>query len=139
MNKVLFVTGAVRDGARVLIIDDVATTMGTKFDILGQLTAEAIHRGHSYFPAGVALFLDREQTTALYDSKGQTILNEKGQNAIKNFKLKTGLEVQTILGIRETVDYLKKEGVHVLQRGHMAPLSQETVEELYAYLDVYGI
>jgi orotate phosphoribosyltransferase len=122
-----------------LIIDDVATTMGTKFDILGQLTAEAIQKGHSYYPAGVALFLDREQTTALYDSSGAPILNQKGQNAIKNFKLKTGLEVQTILGIRETVEFLVKEGTPVKQRGQMAPLSQETVKDLYAYLDVYGV
>jgi orotate phosphoribosyltransferase len=139
MAKTLFVTGALRDGARVLIIDDVATTMGTKFDILGQLTAEAIQRGHSYYPAGVALFLDREQTTALYDSNGQVILNQKGQNAIKNFKIKTGLEIQTILGIRETVDFLAREGIPVLQRGQMAPLSPETVKQLGVYLDTYGV
>ena len=138
MGKALFVTGALRDGARVLVIDDVATTMGTKFDILGQLTAEAIQRGHSYYPAGVALFLDREQTTAVYDGSGAVVLNQKGQNAIKNFKLKTGIEVQTILGIRETVEFLAREGVPVLQRGQMAPLGADAVSELEAYLAAYG-
>ncbi|MDR1166394.1 MAG: hypothetical protein LBO66_11120 [Deltaproteobacteria bacterium] len=133
-----FVTGALYDGARVLIIDDVATTMGTKFDILGQLTAEAIHRGHSYFPAGVALFLDREQTTAVYDENGLFIPNVKGQNTIRNFKVKTGLEVQTVVGIRETVEYLYGEGIPVLQRGAKAPLSRDRVDELMGYLDVYG-
>jgi orotate phosphoribosyltransferase len=138
-TKALFVTGALKDGARVLIIDDVATTMATKFDILGQLTAEAIQKGHSYYPAGVTLFLDREQTTAIYDHNGIAILNQKGQNAIKNFKLKTGLEVQTILGIRETADFLAREGVPVLQRGQRAPLSKSALSDLYAYLDAYGV
>ncbi|MDR2349685.1 MAG: hypothetical protein LBF41_03515 [Deltaproteobacteria bacterium] len=138
-HKALFVTGALKEGSRVLIVDDVATTMGTKFEILGQLTAEAVQRGHSYYPAGVALFLDREQTTAVYDNNGLALLNQKGQDSIKNFKLKTGLEVQTILGIRETVEYLAKEGIPVLQRGQMAPLTRETVEELAAYLEIYGV
>jgi orotate phosphoribosyltransferase len=134
----LFVTGALFDGARVLIIDDVATTMATKFEILGQLTAEAVKRGHSYYPAGVTLFLDREQTTAIYDQDGNPQPG-KGQDAVKNFKLKTGLEVQTILGIRETVDYLSQKKILVSQKGHMEPLSQDNVKELKAYLDLYGV
>jgi orotate phosphoribosyltransferase len=104
----LFVTGALFDRARVLIIDDVATTMGTKFDILGQLTREASKRGHSYYPAGVALYLDREQTTVVYDKDGQPEIGRKGQDAVKNFKIKTGLEVQSILGIGDTIGYLAK-------------------------------
>ncbi|MDR2442385.1 MAG: hypothetical protein LBE31_02555 [Deltaproteobacteria bacterium] len=135
----LFVTGALFDGARVLIIDDVATTMSTKFDILGQLTAEASKNGHSYYPAGVALFLDREQTTAVYDRDKEPQPGVKGQDAVKNFKVKTGLEVQTILGINETVDFLHSEKVPVLQKGHMSPLSDATVAEFKRYVELYGI
>jgi orotate phosphoribosyltransferase len=135
----LFVTGALHDGARVLIIDDVATTMATKFELLGQLTAEAVKKGHSYYPAGVALFLDREQTTAVYDKDGHPAPGVKGQDAVKNFKIKTGLEVQTILGIRETVDFLLKEKVPVCQKGQMEPLTESTVADLKAYLDLYGV
>jgi len=134
----MFVTGALYDGARVLIIDDVATTMATKFEILGQLTAEAVKRGHSYYPAGVALYLDREQTTAIYDQDGNPQPG-KGQDAVKNFKLKTGLEVQTIVGIRETIDYLAKEKIPVCQKDHMEQLSPETVIQLKNYLDLYGV
>ena len=135
----LFVTGALFDGARVLIVDDVATTMTTKLDLLSKLTAEAVKHGHSYLPAGVCLFLDREQTTAVYDSAGIAKTGEKGQNAIKNFKLKTSLEVQVICGIRETVEFLYNEKVPVLQNGVRAPLSTDNVEELFSYLEMYGV
>jgi orotate phosphoribosyltransferase len=135
----LFVTGALFNGARVLIIDDVATTMATKFDILGQLTAEAVKRDHSYYPAGVALFLDREQTTAVYDQDGSPELGVKGQDTVKNFKLKTGLEVQTILGVRETIDYLFEGQVPVSQAGEMKPITQENYAAFKSYLDTYGV
>lgn len=135
----LFVTGALFDGARVLIIDDVATTMATKFDILGQLTREASKRDHSYYPAGVALYLDREQTTAVYDEYGQPEPGRKGQDAVKNFKLKTGLEVQTILGIGETIDFLHKERIPVYQAGLVAPLTDDRVEEFKRYVELYGV
>ncbi|MDR1080715.1 MAG: hypothetical protein LBQ79_07085 [Deltaproteobacteria bacterium] len=134
-----FVTGALADGSRVLIIDDVATTMDTKFDILGKLTGEATARGHSYVLAGVTLYLDREQTTAVYDGDRHVVPGVKGQDAIRNFRLKTGLEVQTVTGIREVIAFLSAEKVPVLQNGAMAPLTRDTVDALEAYLEVYGV
>jgi orotate phosphoribosyltransferase len=134
-----FVTGALSDGARVLIIDDVATTMDTKFEILCKLTSEAVAKGHSYVSAGVTLYLDREQTTAVYDHDGHAVPDVKGQDAIRNFKVKTGLEVQTITGIREVIAFLWNAKVPVLQNGTMAPLTQDTVDALDAYLEVYGV
>ncbi|MDR2197990.1 MAG: hypothetical protein LBR53_00745 [Deltaproteobacteria bacterium] len=139
VSGALFVTGALFDGARVLIIDDVATTMNTKMDLLSKLTAEAVKNGHSYYPAGVCLYLDREQTTAVYDQNNIAVIGEKGQNAIKNFKLKTSLEVQVISGIREIIEFLFNEKTPVLQKGNMLPLSQDTVDELFNYLKIYGI
>ncbi|MDR2141618.1 MAG: hypothetical protein LBR11_07515 [Deltaproteobacteria bacterium] len=134
-----FVTGALFNEARVLILDDVATTMATKFEILGQMTAEAVKRGHSYYPAGVAMYLDREQTTAVYDADGRPIPGAKGQDAVKNFRLKTGLEVQTILGIHETIDFLFQNKVPVTQNGERRPLEETTVNNLKAYLNLYGV
>ncbi|MDR0621524.1 MAG: hypothetical protein LBJ61_06585 [Deltaproteobacteria bacterium] len=139
LAQTLFVTGALTDGVRVLIIDDVATTMATKFDILGLLSEQATQKGYGISSAGVALFLDRQQTTALYDQDGHPTLGVKGQDAVKNFRLTTGLEVQTILGIRETVEWLSSEKIPVLQSGQMTPLKPETVSELIAYLDLYGV
>jgi orotate phosphoribosyltransferase len=133
-----FVTGALRDGCRVLIVDDVATTMTTKLDILSRLTSEAVARGSSYYASGVALCLDREQTTAVYDRDGQA-LPVKGQDAIMDFRAKTGLEVQCITGIREVISFLAAGKVPVLQNGSMAPLSASAVDRLEAYLEVYGV
>ncbi|MDR3153486.1 MAG: hypothetical protein LBW85_04255 [Deltaproteobacteria bacterium] len=135
----LFVTGALTDGARVLVIDDVATTMGTKLEILSRLTAEAARKGHSYYPAGVALYLDREQTTAVYDRSGAVVLGAKGHDAIRQFKAKTGLEVQVIIGIREVISYIEARKVPVLQNGVMAPLSPAAADSLEAYLETYGV
>lgn len=133
-----FVTGAIGDGCRVLIIDDVVTTMATKFELLSLLTAEATAKGHSYDPVGVVLYLDRQQTTAVYDSKDQVVLGERGQDAMKNFKTVTGLPAGTILGIRDTINFLHQEKVSVSQGGKMEPLSAATVEKFKAYLDTYG-
>lgn len=139
LKEAKFVTGALADGSRVLIIDDVVTTMATKFDLLSSLTDEATARGHSYFPMGVALFMDRQQTTAVYDRQGQPVPGEKGQDAVANFRLTTGLEVYTVLGIRETIDYLSATREPVSQNGAMEPLSERAVAAFKGYLDVYGV
>jgi orotate phosphoribosyltransferase len=135
----LFVTGALFNEARVLIIDDVATTMATKFETLGQMTAEAVKRGHSYYPIGVAMYLNREQTTAVYDADGHPIPGAKGQDAVRNFRLKTGLAVQTILGIHETFDFLFKNKIPIWQNGEMIALNEATFTSLRSYLDLYGV
>ena len=134
-----FVTGALHDGCRVLVIDDVVTTMATKFDLLSALTAEATAKGHSYNPVGVVLYMDRQQTTAVYDRQNQVIPGEAGQDAVENFTMSTGLQVGTILGIRQTIDYLFQEKVPVSQNGKRAPLTEETVAAFKEYLDIYGV
>lgn len=134
-----FVTGALCDGCRVLIIDDVVTTMATKFDLLRLLSDEATAKNHSYNPAGVVLYMDRQQTTAVYDRQHQVVLGEAGQDAVKNFTMSTGLTVGTILGIRQTIDFLFQEKVPVSQNGKDEALSLHTVEAFNDYLDIYGI
>jgi len=134
-----FVTGALTDNCRVLIVDDVITTMATKFDILRLLAEEATARGHSYHPAGVVLFMDREQTTAVYDEDKQLIPGRKGQNAAENFKAVTGLPVRTLLGIRETIDFLRREKLPVLQNGRLEPLTEASLTAFWDYLAVYGL
>lgn len=134
-----FVTGALCDGCRVLIIDDVVTTMATKFDLLRLLTDEATAKNHSYNPSGVVLYMDRQQTTAVYDRQHQVVIGEAGQDAVKNFTMSTGLTVGTILGIRQTIDFLFQEKAPVSQNGKYEALSLQTVEAFNDYLDIYGI
>ncbi len=134
-----FVTGALYDNCRVLIVDDVVTTMATKFDLLRSLTEEATARGHSYQPAGVVLYMDREQTTAVYDKLNQVVPGERGQDAVKNFKMATSLPVGTILGIRETLDFLHRERIPVAQNGKREPLGEAAMEKFRQYYEIYGI
>jgi orotate phosphoribosyltransferase len=138
-NPARFVTGALADNCRVLIVDDVVTTMATKFTILRQLTEEATARGHSYQPAGAVLLLDREQTTAVYDQDKQPILGRKGQNAMENFKTVTGLPVWAVLGIRAAVDFLHREKLPVRQNGRLEPLTEASLAALRDYLEIYGL
>ncbi len=133
-----FVTGALFDGCRVLIIDDVVTTMATKFDLLRQLSEEATARGHSYNPVGVALYMDRQQTTAVYDRSGQLLIDERGQDAVKNFQTITAVEVRTILGICQTLAFLFEEKIPVSQNGRLEPLSEKTMNLVRSYLAKYG-
>jgi len=133
-----FVTGALGDNCRVMIIDDVVTTMATKFDILSLLTEEATARGHSYHPAGVLLYMDRQQTTAVHDKMNQLVLGERGQDAVQNFEALTGLSVGTILGIRDTIGYLREAKIPVSQNGKPEPLSEAAVRKFEEYLEVYG-
>ncbi len=134
-----FVTGALCDNCRVLIIDDVVTTMATKFELLSSLTDEATARGHSYLPMGVVLFMDRQQTTALYDHKGQPVLNEKGQDAVANFKAATALDVHTILGIKDTIKFLFDAKEPVSQNGKLEPLTTATCDRFHKYIELYGV
>ena len=133
-----FVTGALFDGCRVLVIDDVVTTMATKFDLLRLLTEEATAKGQSYNPVGVCLYMDRQQTTAVHDRQNQLMVDERGQDAVKNFEMATGLSVGTILGIRDTVAFLAQEKVPVSQNGEAEPLTEKTLNIFQAYLDKYG-
>jgi orotate phosphoribosyltransferase len=134
-----FVTGALTDNCRVLIVDDVITTMTTKFEILRQLAEEATDRGQSYHPQGVVLFLDREQTTAVYDQDKQPVLGRKGQDAAENFRTITGLPVEAILGIRAAIDFLRREKLPVLQNGRLEPLTEASLAAFRDYLAVYGL
>lgn len=138
-NSARFVTGALTDNCRILIIDDVVTTMATKFNLLTDLTLEATARGQNYYPTGVVLFLDREQTTAVYDRQNQPVLGKKGQNAILNFTTTTGLSVNSILGICETIDFLLTEKIPVRQNNKLEPLTGNSVASFHEYLNIYGI
>lgn len=134
-----FVTGALHDRARVMIIDDVVTTMGTKFALLAALSREATARGHCYHPAGVVLFLDRQQSTVVPGPDGRPVLGLRGEDAVQKFTAETGLPVNVVLGIRETVKYLAAIKEPVRQDGQWRPLAGEALKTLNDYWNIYGV
>lgn len=126
------------DGCRVYVVDDVATSMRTKYDLLETVGKEADTGGINVKIAGIGIAVDREQTTAVYDGEGRVVLGRKGDNAIRDFVDRTGIPVQVVAGIREIVEHLYREKVPVMICGQKAPIDEETKDRFDAYLETYG-
>lgn len=137
-KKGLFVNQSLFDGCRLFIVDDVATSMGTKYELLEKIEAEARARQIHLFVKGIGIGIDREQTTAVYDESGKIIPERKGRNAIKDFVTKTGVPVYSVAGIREVVQYLFDEGIPVLVNGERIPIPEKTRQQFDLYMDTYG-
>ena len=139
VSKSIFVNNFFFDGCRIFIVDDVATSMRTKFDLLEKIGSEARLTGMSFNVVGIGIGLDREQTTALYDKDGKVILGQKGGNAIQDFVSKSGIPVFAVAGIREVVDYLYREGVPVMVQRNRTPIDEKIKSEFDKYVEIYGI
>jgi orotate phosphoribosyltransferase len=137
--KSAFVNRTLFDRCRIFVIDDVATSMGTKDELLEKIANEAEHRSITVDMVGIGIGVDREQTTALYDEESHVVLNQKGANAIQGFTSRTGVPVYRIAGIREVVAYLYLEKIPVLHRGKHEPLDEGTKVEFDKYLATYGV
>jgi orotate phosphoribosyltransferase len=135
----LFVNRSLFDGCRIFVVDDVATSMGTKFDLLEKLESEARASGRSYRVIGIGIGLDREQTTAVYDSDGEVVRGQRGENAIQDFVSKSGIPVFCVAGITEVIAYLYKEKIPVMIDGRRMPIDERTKAEFDGYLGLYGV
>jgi orotate phosphoribosyltransferase len=132
VNRTLF------DGCRVFIVDDVATSMGTKHELLDRLKIEAEADRISVNVAGIGIAVDREQTGALYDKNGRVILDQKGANAIEDFVARTGIAVYPVAGIKEIMEYLYSSKMPVLISGKRRPIDEETKNTFDRYIKTYG-
>jgi orotate phosphoribosyltransferase len=132
VNRTLF------NGCRIFIVDDVASSMATKYDLIHKIRLEAeTHRLEIKF-TGIGIAVDREQTTAVYDDDGNVIRNQKGENTIQSFGSKTGIPVYSVAGIREIVEYLYKEKIPVMINGHPRSIDDKTKSRFDNYLNTYG-
>jgi orotate phosphoribosyltransferase len=135
----LFVNKTFFDHCRVFVVDDVATSMGTKLDLLKTVEQEAKERKLAVQCVGIGIAIDREQTTAVYDQKGRIVPGEKGKNAIQDFVASTGVPVHSVAGIREVVEFLYREGVPVRIQGALKPMDEITKKAFDGYLKTYGV
>ncbi len=138
-SKSLFVNKTFFDGCRIFIVDDVATSMGTKYDLLEKIDALAREKGETYKITGIGIGIDREQTTACYDEQGQLIPGKMGRDAIHDFISKSGIPVYSIAGIKDIIEYLYKTNVPVKVNGAMNPLDNKTKQEFDEYYKLYGV
>jgi orotate phosphoribosyltransferase len=139
VSKSIFVNNSFFDGCRIFIVDDVATSMRTKFDLLEKIESEARFRGMTFRVVGIGIGLNREQTTAVYDPDGTVILGRRGKNAIEEFVSRSGVQVFSVAVIREVVEFLYKEEVPVMIQGNRTPIDEKTKSEFDEYLEIYGI
>lgn len=132
VNRTLF------DGCRIFIVDDVATSMGTKHDLLEMLRKEGDANRMSITVTGIGIAIDREQCTAVYDNKGKVVQDKRGEDAIRDFVEKTNIPVYSVAGIREVAEYLYEEKTPVLINGERRPIDEETKAIFDDYMKTYG-
>lgn len=150
----LFVTNAFSDGARIGLIDDVATSMATKYESLEKIAAEDQRNGWQLPVKFVAIGVDRQQTQAVYDSnvpigltdrelskwkKEHVVLGEKGEDAISTFTGETGIPVYSIATITDVVDHLHHNMVPVLINGREQSIDNKTLDTFHQYMETYGV
>ena len=138
-SKSLFVNRTFFDGCRIFIVDDVATSMNTKIDLLEKIEGEAQSQGISCHVAGIGIGIDREQTTAIYDKDNKPIAGQKGKNAIYDFVSKSGVPVYAVAGIREIIEYIYQEKIPVMIEGAKMPVNKKTKAEFDEYIKIYGV
>jgi orotate phosphoribosyltransferase len=135
----LFVNRTFYDGCRVFIVDDVATSMGTKYELIEKVRNEGRLRKISVQVKGIGIAVDREQTAAVCDERGRVVPGKKGENAIARFVAETGIPVHAVAGIREIVQYLYEEKVPILIEGGRTPLDSRWMSEFKQYMETYGV
>lgn len=124
-NAKRFVNDAFFDGANTLIIDDVATSMDTKYKSLELIAEEAEEKGWDIPVLAVIIGVDREQKDV------------DGNDPKKIFKDNTGIPVHSILGIRQMLEFLYQNKIPVLDHGEQRPLGEGTMREFEKYMAQY--
>jgi orotate phosphoribosyltransferase len=143
LQEKLMVTGAIRAYSKIIIVDDVATSMATKYDALNRIREEARSRDlRGVHVSGFLVGVDRQQTTAVYKNYNDLstiVLDKKGDDAIMDFCRKTHKPVYAIVGIKEIVNYLYNERLPVLQNNKSEPISNQTMDIFKKYMKTYGV
>ncbi len=134
----MFVNQTFFDGCRIFVVDDVATSMATKYELLEKIELEASMRKIKVNVVGIGIAVDREQTSAVYDGDGRLLEGVRGNNAIAEFVSRTGIRAHAAAGIREVINYLHKAGIPVLIDGQRAPIGNGLKAVFEEYLSIYG-
>ena len=137
-GKGLMVNDTLFDNCRLFIVDDVVSSMNTKYEFIEKIRAEANAKGIKCTILGIGIAVDREQSSPVYDKNGNVILGKKGENAIKEFVSKTGIRVYEIIKIRELLAYLYDQRIPVLINDRWETISKQLREKVDEYLRLYG-
>jgi orotate phosphoribosyltransferase len=137
-SAALFVNATFFNGCRIFIVDDVITSMETKYEIVGKIGKESHSHGFHCEIIGLGIAVDREQTTVVYDKEGKVVLDKKGSNPIAEFTSRTGIPFFSVAGIREIVAYLYNNKIPLFISGEKRAIDRTTKEEFDTYMETYG-
>jgi orotate phosphoribosyltransferase len=137
-QKNLMVNNSFFDGCGLWIVDDVGTSMATKYELLEKIAREGEQKRILVRTIGICLGIDREQTTACYDSAGKVMSGKKGEDALKEFIAKTGVAVYSIAPVSEVIQFLFAERIPVQVEGAWQPITASLKKEFDDYLKEYG-
>lgn len=137
-QKNIMVNNTFFDGCGLWIVDDVGTSMATKYDLLEKIERETVNKNISLRILGLCLGVDRQQTTACYDAAGKPILGKKGVDAAKKFTEKTGVPVYALAPISEVMHFLYTEQIPVSIEGEWQPISPSLKKVFDDYMAEYG-
>ncbi|MCD6126910.1 MAG: orotate phosphoribosyltransferase [Methanomicrobia archaeon] len=112
-EKKAIVGHKIESGSKILMIDDVFTTGGTKYDSIDLLNSIADNLEF----VGLVIAVDRKE------------VDKNGKNAIKEFEMKTGIPVDSIVNINEIIRYLREN----------RKITEEEREIFERYLRKYGV
>jgi orotate phosphoribosyltransferase len=137
-SKNMFVNGCFSESRRIVVVDDVATSMATKVELVEKVREEGARNSVNLDLLAVIIGVDRQQTTAVRDDHGNVILGVKGVNAAEDFTRQTGIPVHSVCGIREVVEYLFNERIPVSVGKVKRPLEAQEKDAFDEYLHIYG-
>jgi len=107
----------IKDGDRILMLDDVFTTGNTKFKAI-----ELIEEVAKVTFTGLVIAMDRQE------------INNDRENAIKIFEEKTGISVSSIITATETFEWLHNREID----GEIY-VNDEIYKEFQDYMKLYGV
>ncbi len=117
-NKGILVGHNIQDADRIIIVDDVFTTGGTKYEMLELL--KSLAPGAKV--TGLLICVDRMETGV------------KGEDAISVFSAKSGVPVHSIVTIKEITEHL-----HNREVDGTVYIDDKLKERINSYLEEYGI
>ncbi len=138
LSPALFVNGTFFNGCRVFIVDDVMSSMETKYELVEKISKELNYHGFNSEITGIGIAVDREQTTVVHDTEGNIVLDKKGSNPIAEFISRTGIPFFSVAGIREIVDYLYGNSIPLFISGEERVIDRATKEAFDKYMETYG-
>ncbi len=137
-SDALFVNNTFFDGCRIFVVDDVITSMETKYELMEKIEKESNSHGFHCEIIGLGIAVDREQTTAVYDKEGNVIPNKKGTNPIGEFTSRMSIPFFSVAGIREIVEHLYDNKIPLIISGEKRAMDERIKEEFDKYMETYG-